>query len=295
MRISNLIKREKHNKSQRFARSTFGNIICFIFILAGGLFCMIPLLYAVISSFKPLDELMVFPPRFFVQRPTIVNYVALPDLLSNLDVPLSRYVLNSIFICVITPTVYILISSMAAFSLSKGKYRGKKSIFWVVQLALMFNTYTLSVPQYLIQTKLHIINTYLTYILPYMASTLGVFLIKQYIEGYVPDAYLEAARIDGASYYRIFLAIVMPIIRPVLMTLILFSFREIWSMVPNGTIFTEELKTLPQVVSQITAGGMARAGSAMALTSIMMIPPIIIYLVTQRSVVQSMTSAGIKE
>lgn len=295
MRISNLIKREKHNKSQRFARSTFGNIVCFAFLLLGGLFSMIPLLYAIISSFKPLDELMVFPPRFFVHRPTIVNYVALPDLLTDLDVPLSRYVLNSILISVVTTTVFIFISSMAAFSLSKGKFRGKKAVFWLVQLALMFNAYTLSIPQYLIYSKIHIIDTYWVYILPYLASTLGVFLVKQYIEGYVPDAYLEAARIDGASYYRIFWSIVMPIIRPVVMTLILFSFRDIWSTVPNGTIFKEELKTLPQVVSQITAGGMARAGSAMAITSIMMLPPIIVYMVTQRSVVQVMSSAGIKE
>ena len=159
----------------------------------------------------------------------------------------------------------------------------------------MFNAYTLAVPQYLINSKLHIIDTYWIYILPQLASTLGVFLMKQYIDGYIPDALLEAARIDGASHYRVFWQVVMPIVRPAWLTLTLFSFRDSWSAIPNGTIFTEELKTLPQIVNQITAGGLARSGSAMAVTVIMMIPPILVYLISQSNVVEAMSSSGIKE
>ena len=128
-----------------------------------------------------------------------------------------------------------------------------------------------------------------------MASTLGVFLMKQYIEGYLPEALLEAAKIDGASHYRIFFSITLPIIKPACFTVFLFSFRDIWATVPNGTIFTEQLKTLPQIVNQITSGGVARSGSAMAVTVIMMIPPILVYLISQSNVVESMSSAGIKE
>ena len=128
-----------------------------------------------------------------------------------------------------------------------------------------------------------------------MAGTLGVFLIKQYIEGYLPEALLEAAKIDGANSYRIFFSIVLPIIKPATFTVFLFTFRDIWASVPNGTVFAEQLKTLPQIVSQITAGGIARSGSSMAITVIMMIPPIVIYLVTQSNVVEGMSSAGIKE
>lgn len=281
--------------SQRFTRSRFGNILCFVLLAAAGLFTMLPLIYSVTTSFKPLDELLIFPPRFFVQRPTTVNYTALPGLLSSLDVPLSRYILNSVAIAVITTTIYIFISAMAGFVLSKAKFRGRNALFLVVQFALMFNAYTLSVPQYLIFSNLHIINTYWVYMLPQLASTLGVFLIKQYIEGYVPDTLLEAAKIDGAGYYRIFWSIILPIIKPAWLTAALFAFREIWATVPNGTIFSEELKTLPQIVSQITAGGTARAGSAMAVSVIMMIPPIIVYFISQSNVVEAMSSAGIKE
>ena len=153
---------------------------------------MLPLIYAVATSFKPIDELLIFPPTFFVRRPTIANYLSLPDLLSNLQVPLSRYIFNSLFISVATTVLYVIVSAMAAFVLSKAKFRGRNVIFLIIQFALMFNAYTLAVPQYLIVSKLHMIDTYWVYILPQLATTLGVFLMKQYIEGYIPDALLEA-------------------------------------------------------------------------------------------------------
>lgn len=256
---------------------------------------MLPLIYAVLTSFKPIDELMIFPPRFFVQRPTFSNYLSLPDLLSNLNIPLSRYILNSVFIAVVTTFLYILSSAMAAFALSKGKLKFRNAYFLIIQFSLMFNAYTLSIPSYVVYAKLNLIDTFWIYILPNLASTMGVFLMKQYIEGYVPDALLEAAKIDGASFFRTFWNIVMPTVKPAWLTLMLFGFRDIWTVVPNSTIFTEELKTLPMITSQIAAGGIARAGSSMALTVIMMIPPILVYLVSQSSVVEAMTSAGIKE
>ncbi|MBQ6885725.1 MAG: carbohydrate ABC transporter permease [Clostridia bacterium] len=288
-------KRGKKSAVKRYTRSKAGNFALVFFLVAGGLFSMLPLIYCVSTSFKPLDELLIFPPRFLVHRPTIGNYTILPDLMASLKVPLSRYVFNSVAITLFTTFVYILVALMAAYAISKGTFKGRNAIFWTVQFALMFNAYTLAVPQYLIFSKLGLIDTYWIYILPPMASTMGVFLGKQYIEGYVPDALLEAAKIDGANQFKVFWSIVMPTIKPIWLTLLLFTFRDIWAMVPSGKIFSEELKILPQVVTQITAGGTARAGSAMAVTVIMMIPPIIVFLVSQSSVAESMSSAGIKE
>lgn len=286
---------ENKMASRRFTRSKFGNFLNFFIIFAAGLFAMLPLIYAVCTSFKPLDELLIFPPRFFVSRPTLGNYSVLPDLMAALKVPLSRYIFNSVMISAVTSSLYIIVAAMAAFVLAKSTLYGRNLIFWIIQFALMFNVCTLAVPQYLIFSKMQMIDTYWVYVLPPMASTLGVFLMKQYIEGYLPEALLEAAKIDGANNYRIFFFIVFPIIKPSCLTVFLFSFRDIWASIPNGTIFTEQLKTLPQIVSQITAGGTARSGSAMAITVIMMIPPIIIYLISQSNVVESMSSAGIKE
>lgn len=301
MKLTEIIKTVRANRqknsiaSRRYTRSKFGTFLIFVILTAAGLFSVLPLVYCICTAFKPLDELLIFPPRFFVRRPTIANFTVLPSLISSLKVPFSRYIFNSLFITLATTFIYILISMMAAFSLSKATFRGRNFIFWLIQFALMFNGVTLGVQQYLIFAKLRIIDTYWVYILPQLASTLGVFLAKQYIEGYIPNPLLEAAKIDGANYYRVFWSIVMPIIKPAWLTLLLFSFRDIWSMVPSGTIFSESLKTLPQIVGQITNGGTARAGSAMAVSVMMMIPPLIVYFISQSNVVEAMSSAGIKE
>ena len=281
---------------RRYTRSRVGNFFYCLILIAGGLFSVLPLIYCVTTSFKPIDELLKFPPSlFWVQRPTLQNYLSLPNLLSNLKIPLSRYIFNSLFVSIVTTVVYVIIASMAAFVLAKSKLKIRKAYFNIVQYALLFTAYTLAVPQYLIFSKLGMIDTYSVYILPHLAATMGVFLMKQYMEGSVPDSLIEAAGIDGAGNFRIFFQIVFPIVKPAWLTLTLFTFRDNWAAVPQGTIFSEELKTLPQIMSQITAGGIARSGSAMAVTVIMMIPPILVYFISQSNVVEAMSSAGIKE
>ena len=157
----------------------------------------------------------------------------------------------------------------------------------------MFNSYTLAIPQFIISNRIGIVDTYWAYILPSLASTMGVFLMKQYMEGYVPYALIESARIDGAGYIRLFWSIIMPIIKPAWLTLTLFAFKDIWSLT-STLVFSEELKTLPAVMTQIGTAGIARQGSGMAVAVIMMIPPIIVYLISQSNVMQTMSSAGIK-
>ena len=256
---------------------------------------MLPLVYCITTSFKPLDELLIFPPTLFtVKRPTIANYTAIPDLLSGLSVPITRYAFNSIFVSIIGTFLSVIISAMAAFVLSKTEMKFNRLIFTVVQFSLLFNAYTLSVPQYIVYSKIGIINTYLAYIVPAAASSMGVFLMKQYMDGYVPYALIEAAHIDGAGWIGIFTRIVLPIVRPCVLTLVMFSFLGIWNSVPSGTIFSESLKTLPTVMSTIAAGGLARSGSSMATSVILMIFPIAVYLISQGSIKETMGSAGIK-
>ncbi len=286
----------KNSKAQyrRYTRSWWGNFFYFFFLILFGLFSVLPIVYTVCTSLKPLEEILIFPPRFFVTRPVIDNYTALPKLLSNLSVPLSRYVFNSLFVSISTTLLHIFIASMAAFVIAKVKFKGSKTLFLLVQFALLYNAYTLAIPQYVIFSKLNIIDTYWVYILPYLPSTLGVFLVKQFIDSSIPDALLEAGRIDGAGIFRIYAQIALPIMKPAWLTLALFAFRDIWSMQPGGTIFSEELKMLPNIMSTISAGGIARSGSAMAATVILLIPPIIVYMVSQGSVMETMGSAGIK-
>lgn len=280
--------------NKRFTRSRFGSAVMLTAVGLMGVFSMLPLIYAVLTSFKPLDELLIFPPRFFAHRPTLENYIVLPSLLASLRIPLSRYIFNSLFVAVFTTVVYILISAMTAFVFAKSDLKGRNAMFMITQFALIFSSTTMGMAQFLILSKIGAVDTYAAYILPYLAGTLGVFLIKQYMESYIPDALLEAAKIDGAGYFRIFFKIVLPMVKPALLTLSLFAFRDMWAQTPN-TVFSEEIKTLPMIMTQITAGGTARAGSAMAVTAILMIPPIIVYMATQSNVADSMSSAGIKE
>lgn len=265
------------------------------FLVMFGLFSVLPLIYSIITSFKPLEELLKFPPPFYVVRPTLQNYRALPGLLSNLSIPLSRYIFNSLFVTVSATILYVFIATMAAFTLAKSKIKGKAVFFVIVQFALLFNGTTLSVPLYLIYSWLGIVDTYWVMIIPYAATSMGVFLMKQYMESAIPDALLEAGEIDGAGPIRVFFQIAVPIVKPCLLTLMMFGFRDVWAAIPDGTIFNEALKTLPTIMSQITAGGIARQGSAMAVTVIMMIPPILVYVVSQSNVMEAMSSAGIKE
>jgi ABC-type glycerol-3-phosphate transport system permease component len=280
---------------KKYSHSRIGNGFYFVLLVLLGLFTIIPMIYTVITSFKPLDELLAYPPKFLVYRPTFSNYVTLPTLLSNLKVPLARYIFNSIFTTVITTVLQVIVASMAAFSLSKIKLRGRKVIFLIIQFALLYNAYTLAIPQYIIFSKLKLINTYWIYILPHLSSSLAVFLIKQFLDDSIPDVLLEAAKIDGAGYFRTFFTIVMPNIKPAWLTVFLFAFRDMWSLAPAGVIFDEQIKTIPMIMNQISSGGLARQGCTMAAATIMMIPPIIVYLSTQSRVIETMSSAGIKD
>lgn len=284
----------KKSQYKRYTRSRLGSAVIFVFLTVMGLISVLPMIYCVCTAFKPLDELLVFPPRFFVHRPTPENFAVLPSLLSDLHVPLSRYIFNSFFVTIIATFFQIIVASAAAFVFSKTKVKGRTVIFLIVQFSLLYNSYTLAIPQYLIFNWMGIINTYLVYILPAIPSSMGVFLIKQYMDSSVPGTLIEAAKIDGASLFRIYGSIVMPITKPAWMTLLLFAFQGMWSATSSGTIFSENLKTLPYVMSSISAGGTARAGSAMAITVILMMPPIVVYFISQSNVMETMSTAGMK-
>ncbi len=280
---------------KRFTRSRFGNFVYFLFLIAAGLFTVLPLVYSVVTSFKPLDELLAFPPRFFVVRPTWKNYEALPDLMSNLEVPFIRYVFNQLFVTFSVVGMQLAVSVMAAFVLCQVKNKASKALFLIIQFALLYNGTTLAVPQYLIYCKIGIIDTYWVYILPGLASTMGIFLIKQNMEASIPPVLIEAARIDGAGVWRIFTSIVLPLSKPAILTWTLFSFQNAWAIQSGNSIFSESLKTLPSVMGSITSSGISRSGSAMAVTVLMMIPPILVYMITQSNVMETMSHAGIKD
>lgn len=283
-----------HSQVKRYTRSTSGTVVIALFLILFGSFMLLPMIYLIVTSLKPLEEIMAFPPRFYVVSPTFANYRALPNLLTNEWVPFSRYLLNSLFVSVLTTALHVFVASMAAFTLSKYKHKVFGVIFALVQMALLFNAYTLAIPQYIIMAKLKMLNTYWVYILPYIPSTLGVFLIKQYMDSSIPDVLMEAAKIDGASCFTIYFRIALPLIKPAILTLVLFAFKDLWSTSSSSLVFDENIKLLPNVIEQLSASGVTRQGSLMAATVVMLLFPVTTYLISQSSITQTMSSSGIK-
>jgi len=282
------------NQVKRYTRSKFGTAVITLFLSLFGAFTLLPMIYLIVTSLKPLDEIMAFPPKFYVVSPTFENFMALPQLLSTEWVPFSRYMLNSLFVSIATTLLHVLVASMAAFTLAKYHHKAYKTIFALVQMALLFNAYTLAIPQYVIMSELKILNTFWVYILPYVPSTLGVFLLKQYMDGGIPDVLMEAAKIDGASCFTIYRKIALPLIRPAILTLVLFAFRDMWSTSSSAMVFDEDIKLLPNIVEQISTAGITRQGSTMAATVIMLLFPTAVYLISQSSITKTMSSSGIK-
>lgn len=288
------VKKHRIRKTKRVNRSTGGNILMFIMLVILGGFMLLPVIYTVVQAFKPMEELFLFPPRFTVSNPTLKNFKLIGQLVDNLWVPFSRYTFNSVFVSAAGTAGNVIIASMAAYPLAKNDFPGKKFLFKIVTVALLFSGGVLSLAQYIIMAKLHMINTYWALILPSVATPMGLFLMKQFMEG-ISTSLLEAARIDGMNEFQIYWSIVMPNVKPAWLTMIIFAFQGMWSMTGGNFIYKEELKMLPTALAQIQSGGIARAGVAAAANLLMFIPPVVMFLVTQSSIMETMAHAGIKE
>lgn len=276
-------------------RSIGGNIGTFIFLLIIALFMLLPLVFVVSSAFKPLSELFIFPPKLFPMNPTLDNFKDLSSLLGDSWLPFSRYVFNSLAVTVIGTFGNIIFSSMAAYVLSKHDFPGKNILFQTVVLSLLFSTVVTGIPNYIIITKLHMINTVWALILPLLPSSLGLFLMKQFMDQMIPYTLLEAARLDGAGENRIFFSICLPLVKPAIMTLLIYSFQGIWNSTGGSYIFDEKLKTLPTALNNIITSGISRTGVSSAVSLLLILPPIAVFLFAQSNVLQTMATSGMKD
>lgn len=278
---------------------TFRKILLYAVMLCLVAFTSLPLLYLVSTAFKPMDELFLFPPRFLVKRPTTRNFSDLLQSLESSAVPFLRYAYNSLVITVITVTLTVMVSALGAYSLVKFKPPGGAFLFNIILMALMFSPHVTRIPSYMVINRLGLINTYGALILPNIAVAYNIFLMKQFIEQY-PDELLEAARIDGAGEFVIFIKLVMPALTPAWSTLIVFSFVSNWNDAFSPLIYitSQAMKTLPLALNTISGGaaGMSvgRAGAVAAATFLMTVPTVIIFTMMQRKVMETMVYSGIK-
>ena len=276
-------------------RSAGGDAGITVMLTLLGAFMFLPMVYAIMQALKPLDELWIFPPRFYVVNPTLKNFGDLFRLMSTSWVPFSRYIFNTVMIAVVGTTGNLILSSLAAYALAKIKFPGREFFFQTIVLSLMFNSTVTGICNFIVMTALGWVDTYLAIIIPTFASTLGLYLMKQFMESSVSDAVLESSRLDGASEFRTFLTIAMPMVKPAWLTLIVYSFQGLWNSGTSIYIYSEELKTFNYAISQILAGGIVRAGAGAASTVIMMIVPITVFVITQSNIIETMGSSGMKD
>lgn len=280
---------------KRLNRSRSGTIALFIATVLLAAVMALPLVLVIGNSFKPMHELWVFPPRLLPEDPTLKNYTDMINVMSGSLVPFSRYIFNTVLITAVGTLGNIICSSMCAFQLAKMKFPGRDKIFGLIVTTLMFNSTVTAIPNYIIMAKLGWIDTYWSLIIPTFGSSLGLYLMKQFMEQAIPDSLIEAARIDGASMWQIFIKIVMPCVKPGWLTLTLLSVQSLWNLGSSTYIFSDDLKTLAYALQQISAAGIARAGVGAAVSVVMMSVPILIFVVTQSNIIETMSTSGMKE
>lgn len=267
--------------------------VCIIPLL---IFTSLPLVYVICTAFKPLEEIMRFPPQFFVRNPTLNNFEDLLVSLSGSSVPFLRYLFNSLIISLGAVIGTIIISSMGAYALAKHKVLFGNTIFLIIISSLMFSSYVTQIPTYLVVKELGILDTYWALIIPKLAVAYNLFLMKQFCEQ-IPNTLLEAARMEGAGEWKIFLRIVMPLLRPAWATLAVFSFASSWNdyFGPLVYITQQQLKTLPLALQSISeSGNLTRAGATAASTFILIIPTVLVYSLMQKRLMSTMVHSGIK-
>ena len=276
----------------RSAGGDFG-ITALLVIL--GVFMFLPMYYVVIQSLKPLDELWMFPPRFIVMKPTFNNFKDLFTLMNTSWVPFSRYIFNTVFVSVVGTTGNLFCSSMAAYAMAKIKFPGRKWMFETVRTSLMFHATVTAITNFFIMSMLGMLDTYWALIVPAFCTSLGLYLMKQFMDSGVTDAVLESARLDGASEFRTFWVIAMPMVKPAWLTLIVYSFQGLWNAGSSIYIQSEQFKSFNYAIQQILAGGIKRAGAGAASTVIMMMVPILVFVITQSNIIETMGSSGMKD
>ncbi len=275
-------------------RSLAVDILLFLLLAGFGVFSLFPLIFTVVNAFKPMSEIFIFPPRLTVDNPTMNNFYDLSFILESFDVPISRYIFNTGVITGLGTLGTVLLGSMAAFALAKYEFPGSRLMSSLIVYALMFSASVTAIPNYLIMTWLGLVDTYWAVILTAVGGTLGLYLMKNFIVG-IPDSLIEAATIDGAGEFTIYWKIIMPLCKPAWITLIILSFQQMWGTTGGVFIYSEELKPVSYVLSQLVSGGIARTGVSSAVSLIMMTVPVAVFVISQSNVLETMSTSGMKD
>ncbi|MCR5154036.1 MAG: carbohydrate ABC transporter permease [Lachnospiraceae bacterium] len=297
--MKKIFKRNLDMKSsaRESSRSFAGNLVMGLFLTVMGALFFVPVVYMVGNSLKPLNELFKFPPTLLPKNPTFDNFKDLFRVFANTLVPFGRYLFNSLFVVALGSLGHILIASFCAYPLAKYTFPGSRFISKLIVYSLMFNGSVTSIHVFITISNLHFIDSYAAIIVPTFASTLGLYLMQNFM-GQIPDSLLEAARIDGANQFQIHLKIVLPLIKSAWVTAFILIFQSLWGATGDEYIYKENLKSLNYMIGQIASGstvGIARAGVLSAASVIVFSIPAITFLLMQTNVINTMATSGMKE
>ena len=282
---------------RRFDRT---QIKFYLYLIPIVLLTALPIIFIFSNAFKPLDELLVYPPKFITTRPTLDNFRNLSATSANKAIPMSRYLFNSIFTTLAVMVLTLLITVMTAYCMSKKQYRLKNFLFGVNEAALMFVPVAVAIPRYMIVYGMGMIDSIFAHIIPLVALPVGLFLVKQFIDSF-PNEVVEAAQIDGAGDFYILRKIVVPNITPVLATVAILAFQSSWNSLEasNYYINNEALKNFAFYMTTLTATSgnantIAGLGVQAAGTLIMFVPNLILFIILQSRVMNTMSHSGMK-
>ncbi|GKU23714.1 carbohydrate ABC transporter permease [Clostridium folliculivorans] len=269
-------------------------VAAFIFLFAMALIWILPVLYAVLSSFKSNVEINSIGYKLLPQQWIVENYV---KVLTNFDsAPIVRWFLNSLLIAVSQTVLVLIIASSAAYAYSRLKFKGRDFIFWILLSTMMFPSIVNLIPLYKIVSMFNWIDTPLAIIVPGVSGVFNIFLIKQFMVS-IPKEYDESARIDGASDFQIYFKVILPLIRPVLTVVALFTFTGAWNDFLWPSIVYNNIENLPLTPALQLFQGMYVTDYGRLTTSavIAIIPTFILYLFTQKYFLEGLNlSSGIK-
>lgn len=291
--ISAMKIKSRSKKKKRINRSKAGDISLFIFLAISGLLSILPLIMIVNNAFKPNDELFKYPPTIFVVNPTLDNFADLGVVLGTSLVPFSRYLFNTVYVTILGTFGHVVVASMCAYVLAKYRVPGGSAIFGLIVYSLMFPSSVTATPNYIILNELGLIDTHWSIVLPVIGGTMGLFLMKQFMQQ-IPTDFIESAKLDGAGEFRIYWTIVMPLVKPAWITLVILNFQSLWSTYGSTTIYREDLKMLSYAINQIASAGVARTGTLNAVQLIMITVPIAVFIFSQSNVMETMAHSGMK-
>jgi multiple sugar transport system permease protein len=268
----------------------FGRVVLYLALVIGGIIAALPFFWMIFGSFKTGAEIRQIPPTFVPQDWTLENF---STILNDPDLPLATYYRNSLFVALTNVALTLFTSSILGFIFAKYVFRGRDILFWYLMALMMVPPSVLMIPNYLILSEIGLLNNLWGLVVTVAIDPFAILVMRQFMRA-LPDEQIESARVDGASEFRIYWSVVLPQVKPALATLGLLTFMFNWNayLWPLIVLTENEKRTIPVILSAYSTRNAAQLELVMAASVLMVVPVLLVFLATQRWIVQGLTLSG---